>query len=60
MDDMPWPPAVSPSPEYDHEEVMAAIDDVDSVSRLVIADVSRDESWISAPMEASVSLKAVR
>jgi hypothetical protein len=41
-------------------EVMAAIDDGGGSRRLVIADVSTDGSWLSAPTEASVSVAEAR
>lgn len=41
-------------------EVMAAIDDDDGDRRLVIADVSTDGSWVSAPADASVSVAEAR
>ncbi|MFB6229369.1 MAG: hypothetical protein ABEH88_12600 [Halobacteriales archaeon] len=41
-------------------EIMAAIDDDGSVRRLVIADVSTDGSWLSAPTHASVSVGEAR
>lgn len=30
-------------------EVMAALDDVDQTTQLLIADVTRDEAWLSMP-----------
>ena len=33
--------------QCDDGEVMAAIDEVDGIERLVIADVSRDDAWVS-------------
>jgi hypothetical protein len=41
-------------------EVMAAIDDDGNSRRLVIADVSTDGSWLSAPTDASVSVAEAR
>lgn len=41
-------------------EVMAAIDEDGGGRRLVIADVSTDGSWLSAPTEASVSVAELR
>jgi len=41
-------------------EVMAAVDDDGGSRRLVIADVSTDDSWLSAPADASVSVAEAR
>jgi len=41
-------------------EVMAAIENEGGVERLVIADVSTDGSWLSAPTDASVSVAEAR
>ncbi len=41
-------------------EIMAAIDDDGGSRRLVIADVSTDGSWLSAPTHASVSVAEAR
>jgi len=41
-------------------EVMAAIEEESGVPRLVIADVSTDGSWLSAPTEASVPIAESR
>ena len=41
-------------------EIMAAIDDDGGSRRLVIADVSTDGSWLSAPTDASVSVAEAR
>jgi len=41
-------------------EIMAAIDDDGGSRRLVIADVSTDGSWLSAPAHASVSVAEAR
>jgi hypothetical protein len=41
-------------------EVMAAIDEDGSNRRLVIADVSTDGSWLSAPTDTSVSVAEAR
>jgi hypothetical protein len=39
---------------------MAAIENEGGVERLVIADVSTDGSWLSAPTDASVSVAEAR
>lgn len=41
-------------------EVMAAIEDTGGRKRLVIADVSTDDSWVSASTDASVSIAEAR
>ena len=45
---------VAPGP--DGAEVMASIDDEGDGSRLVIADVSADGTWLSVPAEAAATL----
>lgn len=42
------------------DDVMAAIDEEGGVTRLVIADVSTDESWLAAPAESAASLAELR
>ncbi|MFW5922381.1 MAG: DUF7556 family protein [Halodesulfurarchaeum sp.] len=41
-------------------EVMAAVEKDDSQSRYVIADISRDEAWVTAAMDATLDLEAWR
>lgn len=41
-------------------EVMAAVEEDDSQSRYVIADITRDEAWVTAPMAATRDLEAWR
>lgn len=41
-------------------DVMAAIDDAGAGSRLVIADLSQDESWVSASTAGTVSVADAR
>jgi len=41
-------------------EVMAAIEDTGGRKRLVIADVSTDDSWLAASADASVSVAEAR
>ena len=41
-------------------EVMAAVEEDDSESRFVIADITRDEAWVTAPMDATRDLEAWR
>lgn len=40
--------------------VMAAIDEEDKSARLVLADISRDDAWISARLDAVCSLSTWR
>jgi hypothetical protein len=42
--------------EPSRNEVMAAIDSDGHGPRLVIADISADESWVSMPARAAASL----
>jgi len=37
-------------------EVMASVDVTGGVERLVIADISADESWLSIPEDAAASV----
>lgn len=37
-------------------EVMAAIDDAGPTERLVLADVSRDDAWLSVGLEDAAAL----
>ncbi|MFB6110776.1 MAG: hypothetical protein ABEJ60_07890 [Halodesulfurarchaeum sp.] len=41
-------------------EVMAAIDEAGSESRYIIADIAREEAWVSASMDATCGLEAWR
>ena len=41
-------------------EVMAAVEEDGCESRYVIADISRDEAWVTAPMKAALDLEAWR
>ncbi|MEF8771641.1 MAG: hypothetical protein V5A26_05920 [Halodesulfurarchaeum sp.] len=41
-------------------EVMAAVEEAGSQSRYVIADISRDDAWVSASTDATRDLKAWR
>lgn len=38
----------------DHTEVMASVDTKGSNRRLIIADLSQEDAWISMPMSESV------
>ena len=42
--------------QYDDGEVMAAIDEVDGAERLVFADVSRDDAWVSTAADCGAEL----
>ncbi len=53
-------PPVDPDGAAEVGEIMAAIDDDGSNRRLVIADVSTDGSWLSAPTHASISVAEAR
>lgn len=44
----------------DGHEVVAAIDEADGESRLVIADITRDGVWIATPERDAASLEAWR
>jgi hypothetical protein len=48
--------ANAPSGTDDREEIMAAIDRSDEVSRLVIADVTRDDAWLSVCASEALAL----
>jgi len=41
-------------------EVMASVEAAGAEPRLVIADISRDDAWVSAPTEAARGLEAWR
>jgi hypothetical protein len=45
-----------PSEADDGEEIMAAIDRSGDVSRLVIADVTRDDAWLSVCASEALAL----
>lgn len=40
----------------DTGDVVAAVDEIDGSPHLVVADISRDESWIAVPETDAVSL----
>ncbi|MFA9426725.1 hypothetical protein [Natronorubrum sp. A-ect3] len=40
--------------------VVTAIDEIDGRSHLVIADITRDDVWLSIPERAAVSLETWR
>ncbi|WP_195156042.1 DUF7556 family protein [Halococcus agarilyticus] len=42
------------------DDVMASVDDDGSVERFVIADISRDDAWISMALDGAASLPAWR
>lgn len=48
-------PAASPDSAPDHE-VMASIDGERTDTRLVIADITADDAWLSIPTPAAVRL----
>jgi hypothetical protein len=41
-------------------EIMAAVEEAGSQTRYVIADISRDGAWVSAPTAAARDLEAWR
>jgi hypothetical protein len=41
-------------------EVMASVEAAGAEPRLVIADISRDDAWVSAPTETARGLEAWR
>ncbi|WP_436343254.1 DUF7556 family protein [Natronorubrum sp. FCH18a] len=44
----------------DDADVVAAVDEIDGQSHLVIADIARDETWLSMPERDAASLDAWR
>jgi hypothetical protein len=50
--------AAQPAP--DGTDVMASLDDDGPESRLVIADITRDEAWVSVTEAAATPLSAWR
>ncbi|MFB6077849.1 MAG: hypothetical protein ABEJ80_02580 [Halarchaeum sp.] len=49
-----------PSADVRAGEVMAAVDDDGGEERFVIANVDRDEAWISAPVAQTTTLHAMQ
>jgi hypothetical protein len=47
------PVAMSPART---DDVMASVDNVGTTKKLIIADISCDDSWISLPVTEAVSL----
>jgi hypothetical protein len=45
-------------PVFDEAEVMASVDEAGSISRLIIADICRDDAWVSCPVDNTVTLSA--
>ncbi|WP_332897483.1 MULTISPECIES: DUF7556 family protein [unclassified Haladaptatus] len=45
-------------PVFDEAEVMASVDEAGSISRLIIADICRDDAWVSCPVNNTVTLSA--
>ena len=41
-------------------EVVAAIDEIDGRSHLVIADIARDDAWLAVAESAAVALEECR
>lgn len=48
------------SQSVDDSDVVAAIDEIDGRPHLIIADIARDDCWVSLPEGAAVSLEAWR
>ncbi|NGM68461.1 hypothetical protein G6M89_05460 [Natronolimnobius sp. AArcel1] len=44
-------------PSTESHEVVAAVDDADGRPRLVIANIARDDAWLSVPEQAAASLE---
>ena len=42
------------------DDVMASVDDDGNVERFVIADISRDDAWVSMALDGAASLPAWR
>lgn len=55
-------PDVAPigSRSGDPSDVVAAVDEIDGQSHLVIADIARDDVWVAVPEEAAASLEEWR
>lgn len=49
------PPATA-SGSVGGPEIMAAVDDDGEVARFVIADVTADDAWVAAPLDAAAAL----
>lgn len=48
---------VTPVSAVDREnEVMTSIDDTDAEPRVIIADITRDDAWLSMPLRDAASL----
>jgi hypothetical protein len=52
--------AAQPTSDVHGTDVMASLDDDGPESRLVIADISRDEAWVSMTADAATPLSAWR
>jgi len=40
----------------DEREIVAAVDEADGTARFVVADIARDEAWLSTPERDALSL----
>ncbi|QPV63082.1 hypothetical protein I7X12_00140 [Halosimplex litoreum] len=40
----------------DEREIVAAVDEADGTARFVVADIAREEAWLSAPESDACSL----
>ena len=54
------PDATSMAAAESTGEVMAAVEEAGSQTHYVIADISRDEAYVTAPMDATCDLEAMR
>ena len=54
------PDATSMAATESSGEVMAAVEEAGSQSHYVIADISRDEAYVTASMDATCALEAMR
>jgi hypothetical protein len=52
--------AAQPATSAPGTDVMASLDDEGTESRLVIADISRDEAWMSVAADEATALSAWR
>jgi len=40
----------------DGREIVAAVDEIDGMTRFVVADIARDDAWLSTPESDACSL----
>lgn len=51
---MPWDATQTAPPD---REIMASVDDDEGLERLIIADLCSEEAWISAPLDATMTVR---